>query len=88
MVVFVASLAASLLDPLAFVLCAAIGLLVSSRVSILISACVYVAITLALSANAPAWHSPLTLLLAKAAAGAIFCLIGIGIRKFILRRRN
>ncbi|HEK0719579.1 TPA: hypothetical protein SMP42_002660 [Pseudomonas aeruginosa] len=88
MAVFIAYLAASLLDPLAFVLCAAIGFFVGNRVSVLISACVYVAITLVLSADTPAWQSPLGILMAKATAGAIFCLIGIAARKFTLKRRN
>lgn len=89
MVVFVACLVASLLDPLMFVLCAAIGFFIKSRVSILISACVYVAITLAFSGSIPAWEqNPTTPLLAKAAAGAIFCLFGMAARRFTLRRRS
>ncbi|OPE36404.1 hypothetical protein CJT67_24090 [Pseudomonas aeruginosa] len=89
MVVFIAYLAASLLDPLAFVLCAAIGFFVGNRVSVLISACVYVAITLAFSGSIPAWEQhPTTILLAKAAAGAIFCLFGMAARRFTLRRRS
>ncbi|KAA5600490.1 hypothetical protein CJU54_16970 [Pseudomonas aeruginosa] len=89
MVVFVACLAASLLDPLVFVLCAAIGFFIKSRISVLISACVYVAITLAFSGSIPAWEQhPTTILLAKAAAGAIFCLFGMAARRFTLRRRS
>lgn len=88
MVVFIAYVAASLLDPLAFILCAAIGFFAKSRISVLISACVYVAITLAFSGSIPAWENPTTLLLAKAAAGAIFCLLGMATRRFTLRRRD
>ncbi|OXU05839.1 hypothetical protein CF338_06760 [Pseudomonas aeruginosa] len=88
MVVFIAYVAASLLDPLVFVLCAAIGFFIKSRISVLISACVYVAITLAFSGSIPASENPTTLLLAKAAAGAIFCLLGMAIRRFTLRRRR